>query len=136
MGMAAPWYPSSPLWFRCPPLGSAACRSKGVLDTVTAQFLDQFEDRLLAPPAVFEWRKTSEKVVPYLDVVLRRDREAYELFLDLLWRRGLLGVCTRPRGRVTPFFREKEEQQAALGLRLQDRQPAVQPRAVHGNRLR
>ena len=104
MGMAAPLYPSSPLWLRCPPAGLSRVPLEGVLDTVTAQFLGQFEDRLLAPPAVFEWRKTNEKVVPYLDVVLRRDRDAYELFLDLLWRRGLLGVCTRPRGRVTPFF--------------------------------
>ena len=92
-----------------PAVGSLAPEVVDVIDPAGRGIIEGFQHTMML--TLDEWGRVVESEPPrrpYMDEVLRTNKEAYYQFVTDLRERNMLGWTTEPEDIITPFFVEKQ----------------------------
>ncbi|CAE8608177.1 unnamed protein product [Polarella glacialis] len=100
-----------------PVVGTKAPKAADIMDDKGREILQDAQRTMLLTPD--EWGavcESGEVVVPYMDVVLKKDTAAYYQFIKDLYDRGMIRFTDRARSLITPFFVVKKNGKLRLVL--------------------
>ena len=94
-----------------PESGAQVFQAHELLDEAGRDILEDPFTHLFAPEVV-----PNKKFKPYMDVILKHDKDMYEDFVYDLWSRGMLTFGKDHRSTITPFFVIKKNGRLRLVL--------------------